>query len=112
MGFRIAFASIDGTRVNQHFASARYWQIYDIDSQAHFVETRKPLYLHQGHCEGGFGPLLTLLSDCHAIFVTRIGQAAAIALMRSGKRVFEASGQINDILDQLIRGNLLKDNNR
>ena len=36
MAYRIGLASIDGTVIDQHFGSARYWQIYDLDTEAHF----------------------------------------------------------------------------
>lgn len=109
MSYRIALASIDGTMIDQHFRTARYWQIYDIDTQAHFIETRRTLTQHQ-HCDGGFGPLLTLLSDCDAIFVEQIGEAAALALISKGKRVFEAAGEVKSILAQLLEQGLLNGN--
>ena len=33
MSMRIGLASIDGAYIDQHFGSARYWQIYDVDSE-------------------------------------------------------------------------------
>lgn len=79
MSYRIGFASIDGTVIDQHFGSARYWQIYDVDKEAHFVETRKTAAKCQGHCEGGFDHLLSVF------------------------------GEVDEILAQLVGGNLLKE---
>jgi nitrogen fixation protein NifX len=109
MSYRVGFASIDGTEIDQHFGSARYWQIYDVDTQAHFVETRKTAAKCQGHCEGGFDHLLAVLDDCDAIFVLKIGGVAATVMLAKGKRVFEASGEVEEILAQLINNNLLED---
>lgn len=110
MSYRIGIASIDGTFIDQHFGSARYWQIYDVDTEAHFVETRKTAAKCQGHCEGGFGHLLAVLDDCDAIFVLKIGETAAEFMLSKGKRVFEAAGEVDKILDQMVNGRLLEDN--
>jgi predicted Fe-Mo cluster-binding NifX family protein len=106
MKYRVAFASIDGTAVDQHFGSARYWQIYDISEEETFIETRKSAAKCQGHCDGGFEHLLKLLDDCDAIFVLKIGQSAAAFMLAKGKRVFEAVGAIEEIIAQLLMGAL------
>jgi predicted Fe-Mo cluster-binding NifX family protein len=111
MGTRIAFASIDGAAIDQHFGSARYWQIYDIadDGTYSHLEARKTAAKCQGHCEGGFDHLLDVLRDCDAIFVLKIGQGAAAFMIQNGKRVFEAAGEVQEIIAQLIEGNLLEE---
>lgn len=109
MSHRVGFASIDGACVDQHFGSARYWQIYDIDTEDTFVETRKTAAKCAGHCEGGFDHLLEALHDCDALFVSRIGESAAAYMIAQGKRVFEAQGPLEDIISELIDGNLLEE---
>ncbi len=109
MSYRIGFASIDGTVIDQHFGSARYWQIYDVDTEALFVETRKTVAKCQGHCEGGFDHLINALNDCDAIFTIKIGEAAAAVMLAKGKRVFEAAGVVEEILAQIISSHLLED---
>lgn len=108
MSYRAGFASIDGTIIDQHFGSARYWQIYDIDTEAHFVETRKTAAKCQGNCDNGFEHLFNALNDCDAIFVLKIGENAAQAAINRGKRVFEAAGEVEEIIDRLIDENLLE----
>lgn len=108
MSVRIGFASIDGTVIDQHFGSARYWQIYDMDEEVHFVEMRKTAAKCQGHCEGGFEHLLVVLHDCDALFVLKIGETAAAVMIGKGKRVFEASGEVEHILEELQSKNLLQ----
>ncbi len=109
MAYRVGFASINGACVDQQFGSARYWQIYDIDGSGEFVETRKTAAKCAGHCEGGFGHLLEVLRDCDALFVSRIGESAAAFMIANGKRVFEAQGSVEDIIDELIAGNWLEE---
>lgn len=106
---RIAFASIDGTWVDQHFGSARYFQIFEIKEEAYeFVEARRTESYCRGNCEGGFEHLLKALNDCEAVFVVKIGQGAAAFMISHGKRVFEAYGPVKEILEQLLKGDLLE----
>lgn len=110
MSYRIGFSSISGTFVDQHFGSVGYWQIYDVDTEAHFIEIRKTASKCRGHCEGGFEHLLAELKDCDAIFVLKIGEAAAAYMLSRGKRVFEATGKVEEILALLINEGMLYDN--
>lgn len=109
MSARIGFASMDASVIDQHFGSARYWQIYDLDQTPQFVETRKTAAKCQGHCEGGFEHLLAVLHDCDALFVLKIGEGAAAFMIGKGKRVFEASGALEDILAALQGQDLSED---
>lgn len=108
MSYRIGFASISNLVIDQHFGSARSWQIYDVDTEAHFIETRKTAARCQGNCEGGFDHLLAILEDCDAIFVLQIGEGAASYMVSHGKRVFEARGELQEILAWVTEGNLLE----
>ncbi|MDR0840989.1 MAG: diguanylate cyclase [Christensenellaceae bacterium] len=110
MPARIAFASLDGSYVDQHFGSARIFQVFDIVDNSHrLVEARRVKALCNGSCEGGFEHLLAALQDCDAVFVSKIGQGAAAFMIGQGKRVFEASGPVEEILAQIIEGNLLEE---
>lgn len=110
MNTRIAFASIDGFSVDQHFGSARTFQIYETDGADYRrIETRKTAALCQGNCEGGFEHLLKALSDCDAIFVLKIGQGASAYMISHGKRVFEAYGSVDDIMEKVIEENLFNE---
>ena len=109
MSVRIGLASIDGNYVDQHFGSARYWQIYDVGGEGVFVETRKTKPTCNGHCEGGFEAQLEVLSDCDALFVAKIGEGAALTMIRKGKRVFEAAGPVAEIIEAAVDQGLLED---
>ncbi|ANX01886.1 diguanylate cyclase [Thermoclostridium stercorarium subsp. leptospartum DSM 9219] len=108
MSYRVGFASIDGTFIDQQFGSAKYWQIYDIGDTAQFVETRKTVPGCRGNCDSGFEHILHVLKDCDAIFVSKIGEYAARTVISRGKRVFEASGEIEEIISRLLEENFLK----
>ena len=102
---RAAFASVDGSNIDQHFGSARWWRIYDITGDGGaFVETRKSLAKCAGRCEGGFTHLLELLDDCDAVFVSKIGETAAAFMISRGKRVFEAAGEVAEIIEEISNG--------
>ncbi len=102
---RVAFASIDGSYIDQHFGSARWWQIYDVGEDGGvFVETRKSQADHAGHRDGGFHHLLKLLNDCDAVFVSKIGQPAAAFMIQNGIRVFEAEGEVAGIIQEVKNG--------
>jgi predicted Fe-Mo cluster-binding NifX family protein len=108
MSYRVAFAST-GETIDQHFGSARYFQVYDLadDGTYRHIEQRRTQAKCQGNCEGGFQHLLTALDDCDAVFVAKIGQSAAAVMIACGKRVFEAAGEVEEIIAQLIGGELL-----
>jgi len=104
---RIALAS-NGDIVDQHFGSARIFQIYDIkDGAGVFVEARQTAAKCQGECEGGFNHLLSALKDCEAVFVLKIGPAAAAFMAGHNKRVFEAMGGIDEIIAEIVDTDLL-----
>lgn len=101
---------MDGTYIDEHFGSARFFQIYDITKEGHeFVETRKSSAYCRGHCEGGFDHILEKLSDCDGIFVSRIGQTAAAFMIANGKRVFEADGPVEELLLELRDSDLVSE---
>lgn len=107
---RVAFASSNNAYIDEHFGSAQYFQIYDIDEEeAEYVEERRINPLCKGHCEGGFDAAYDLLIDADAIFVLRIGESAASYMIQHGKRVFEAHGFIEDIVNELIADGFAKD---
>jgi predicted Fe-Mo cluster-binding NifX family protein len=105
----VAFAST-GEYIDQHFGSARYFQVYDIDGSGYrHVETRNAKALCMGHCEGGFEHLFSALADCGAVFALKIGPSAIAFMNRRGKRVFEASGAVEEIIAELVKRKLLEE---
>ena len=112
MSYRVAFAST-GEYIDQHFGSARYFQIYDIDDGEYkHIATRNTTAKCMGNCEGGFKHLLDALHDCDAVFVLKIGRGAATFMIKNGKRVFEAAGKVEEVIAELVNGELLKEESR
>ena len=105
---RIGMATTDGVYVNEHFGNAKYWDIYELDEESEFVETRMVRYGCNCHDPKLFDDMLKALDDCEALFVSRIGEVAANYLMSKGKRIFEAAGPVDGILEQLQNGEVLK----
>ena len=109
MSIRIAVASTDEAFIDQHFGSARVFQIYDISGDTYeWIGSRRTEAFCRGGCEGGFDHLLEALQDCEAVFVLRIGEGAAAFMIRHGKRVFEASGPVEEIIERIIADHLLE----
>ena len=106
---RIGFATTDGVMIDQHFGTARYWQIYDFGEEAEYVEDRMTRPSCKGHCEGGFDETLDQLSDCDALFCAKIGEGAAYVCISRGIRVFEAAGDLERIALAIIEQGLLED---
>ncbi|MCR4690736.1 MAG: diguanylate cyclase [Lachnospiraceae bacterium] len=107
---RIGFASTDGISVNEHFGHAKYWEIYELNKEAEFVETRMVRAGCSCHDPGVFDEMLSLLSDCSALVVSRIGEGAAAYVTGKGKRVFEAAGYIEQ-LAEILYEKLAEENN-
>lgn len=107
MNTRLAFASTDGKYIDQHFGSARIFQIFEVSSAGYrLVDSRQTEGYCRGHCEGGFAHLLEALADCSGIFVSRIGEGAAAFMIQHGKRVFEASGPVDEVIKQVVADGL------
>ena len=98
---RIGFASTDGISVNEHFGHAKYWEIYDLQKEADFVESRMVRAGCNCHDPGLWDEMLSVLSDCDIFVVSRIGEGAAAHVTGKGKRVFEAAGYIELIAEAL-----------
>lgn len=110
MTHRIAIASSDGKYIDLHFGHADRFIIADVDGDGYSVKETRPC---EPACRGGdperhdFGPAANLLADCEAVFVSRVGPAAARELLVRGVRVFEAPYFIQDVLDRIVGEGLL-----
>lgn len=92
---KIAFATIDGKNVDEHFGRAGMFAIYEFtDSGFHFVELRK---FSDGMDKSvmdtkDMGPLhenavqskVDRLADCKLIYLTEIGGPSAARLVKKG----------------------------
>lgn len=116
MSYLVAVTTRDGKVVQEHFGHARHFHIVEIDGDGYrYVETRE-IEAHCGgqapgetsHSAARFGPVIELLRDCDAIVTAQIGPGAAQHVLAGGLRIFEGRGLVADILDEIVRENLLE----
>jgi nitrogen fixation protein NifX len=103
---KIAFATTDGTHVDEHFGRAGMFAIYDItDAGHHFIEIRKfadgmdrvvmdtkdqgPL--HDSAVQGK----VDRLADCKLIYLTEIGGPSAARLVKKGIMPMKMKGPVS-----------------
>ncbi len=102
----LAVASRGGGLVNQHFGHAKEFQIYEVDGQrSRFVGHRKVDH----YCQGGYGEeaafagIVSSLSDCTAVLVSRIGASPRQKVEHLGLQVIETHDPIALALQQAYR---------
>jgi predicted Fe-Mo cluster-binding NifX family protein len=88
---KIAVASSDGERVDQHFGQAQHFLIFQMGkSGLEFVELREksknPIYDHEYRWKRG----LEILKDCKVVFCRRIGDEPRQKLLENGIEVVES----------------------
>lgn len=104
MSCKVAFASSDGKIVNQHFGGTKKFLIVEIeDGKAKYIETREnvPPCNNYEHSEDAMGRSVSLLQDCKAVFVAKIGQGAYSRLKENGTKAIEMPHFIEDIIEKL-----------
>lgn len=105
MAFKIAFASSDGKIVNQNFGRANRFQIFRIKNlSAEFIELRENVPPCKGneHLDEAMNNSVELVSDCKAVFVSRIGYGELKVFEDKNIKVYEAPYFISDILGKLF----------
>ncbi|MCD7725151.1 MAG: hypothetical protein LUI12_06315 [Clostridiales bacterium] len=107
MSYRIAVASSEGKRIDQHFAKATSFVIYEIsgDGKATILEKRSAkIVCHNGeHRDDEFYEKIALLKDCRYILVAKIGQRASMYLKSEGMIAYEYEGDILVAIEKLTR---------
>lgn len=90
---RVAFCSDSGERLDGHFGSCRQFLIYQISArEARLIELREaPAPL--GHLKGEDNILrrVTLITDCHLLYVLSIGGPAAARVINRGVHLLKPS---------------------
>lgn len=103
---KIAVASTDGVNINEHFGKAAFFRVYEIkDGKYYFLELRDAVAACQHartHSQTDFDSVIDLLSDCDAVFVSKIGEGAAAYIISKGLRVFEVAGKIDAVFEKII----------
>jgi len=109
MAEKIALASSTGLFVDEHFAQATAFYVYEKSADKFVFSEKRICRCPGGHDTSSFDAILSLLSDCKAIFVNRIGLGAAHYLIEKGVRVFDSPYPVETVLDQVIKKDLLED---
>ena len=81
---KIAFATADGTAVDQHFGWCRRFDVYEVDAdQARLAHTREPAPA-SGEEDGKIESRLDAVRDCAIVHVAAIGGTAAARVVNAG----------------------------
>lgn len=103
MATRVALASRDGIVVHQHFGKATHFQIYDINNgAADFVEVRENTPSCSADGAESHERVLSLLNDCQAVVISRIGPGAMQTLRMHHMKYYVFYDTIEIALKQLI----------
>lgn len=99
---RVAFASTDRARVNQHFGAAEGFAIYHIgpDSSALMAVAEFPEEAMDGN-EGKLAAKVEFLTGCAAVFVQAVGGSAIKLLMSKGVQPIRVAE--TDSIPELIK---------
>ena len=101
---KIAVASSDGEKVDQHFGQAEHFLIFQMGkSGLEFVELREknknPIYDHEYRWKRG----LEILKDCKVVFCRRIGNEPRQKLQEIGIEVVESKNKtINNAITSYL----------
>lgn len=103
----VAVASYEGLLVNQHLGEAEQLYVYrETPNGYKLVETRetpKP-----GSGSSRWNNLAETINDCRALLVGGIGPSPSSIIARSGIKIIEMTGLIDDGLDAVYKGKVLK----
>ncbi|RKD92906.1 nitrogenase cofactor biosynthesis protein NifB [Mangrovibacterium diazotrophicum] len=103
----VAVASHEGLLVNQHLGEADTLYIYKETSQGYrMVEQRRTPPSGTGNHR--WQALGESLSDCRALLVGGIGPSPSAIIGRTGIKIVEMTGLIDDGLDAMFKGKSLK----
>jgi len=105
MSYKIAFASSDGKLVNQQFGSAKKFLIFRIkNDSAEFLELRKNEISYNGfeYLDESMNKSVELISDCKAIYVSRIGYGALKVLEDKKIFVYQSPLFISEIIGKIL----------
>ena len=103
----VAIATREGLLVNMHLGEAAALYIFRQSPKGfHFVEERKTPEAGSGDFR--WHQMASLLKDCRAILVGGAGPSPLDILQNSGVRVIQMTGLIDDGLDAVYNGKMLK----
>jgi len=106
LAYKIAVASTDGKRINQHFGRSQEFLIFSADENGAYqlVEKREAASpcAFGVHADKKMVQAAENLSDCRYVLCAQIGEGAELQLAAKGIRAFAVPGDIPAILPRLI----------
>jgi predicted Fe-Mo cluster-binding NifX family protein len=113
LSIRVAVATSDGVRVDQHFSRASHFDIYDVSNDtAQFVERREnknaSCGCHDDHGAATFESIISGITDCRFIIAQRIGNGAISYLIDRGIRASQTDDTVDVALKNLVQSGKLK----
>ncbi|MDT8718159.1 hydrogenase [Clostridium sp. 19966] len=106
MSYRLAIGSSDGVFIDEHFATALQFLIYEIEGENYeFIEKRNNKVLCQcvEYHNNKFSSLIEKIYDCRAILIGKIGPGAQAALKEQGIDSFSVTEYIEVAIEKLIK---------
>lgn len=106
MSYKIAVGSSDGVYIDEHFATALQFLIYEVNGYNYeFTEKRinEELCECSRYHENKFAPLIEKIKDCEVLLVGRIGPGAAEVLKGQGIDAYSVTESIDVALEKLIK---------
>jgi predicted Fe-Mo cluster-binding NifX family protein len=110
---RVAVATSTGERVDGHFATAAFFDVYDIDgNEIVRVGRRENLSgrcgCHDEHGGSAFEQIIGIIYDCRFIVALRIGNGAVSYLVDRGIRAAQIDDTVEGALQSLIKSGKLR----
>ena len=108
MSTRLAFASSDGARVDDHFGAARRFHVYSLNGENHQRNAIIQCDVGEGHDTGRLSRRIAALQGCRAVLCTEIGQGALRQLRQAGIDVVrvEEGASITSLLADWAAGRI------
>ena len=100
---RIAIASTDGTRVDQHFGHAQRFYVYELVAGVATPAAIRPNEPSCGRQDGAAAHTraLDLISDCDIVVVANVGPCALGLIEARGMTCFETTDVVTRVLTAL-----------
>ncbi len=108
---RVAVATMDGTRVDQHLGRVERFFIFEASAAgARFLAQRcpEPDAGQPAHDRGRMAGILRQIEDCSVVVALRAGPAFQEELEARGIRVLTSDWEIGPLLDRIGRSHLAK----
>ncbi|ABA89341.1 nitrogenase molybdenum-iron cofactor biosynthesis protein NifX [Syntrophotalea carbinolica DSM 2380] len=107
---KIAFATSDNETIDQHFAQANQFAVWEIASDQASFSGLEEIEATDDNVDDKINARLKVLGDCTIIYVTQIGGPAAARLVANKIHPVKSKGEekIEDVVDKLQQ--VLKNN--